>query len=635
MNAETSSVVGERNRVALTACIALVCMLLAALVIHDRLEKTLKLQLIAVMNATLASAVVDVHTWHDGAMRAATAAAHDPIVRERAERCVSAHECDALATALVPYMAASGLKHGRVRPIHQPGADTQDAPVEREAFKPAPHTTMPIQVPVHALSSRANAAPLDVLAFELPLAPLSEQMSASRVGRSGETYVFDNRGRMLTLSRFVAASQQAGKIIELRDPSSGSLTAMAERALAGESGNDVIGYRDYRGVPVVGTWRWIPELQLGVATELDVEDAFRTLSTLERMFTGLAIALLLAVAGSFLAMRRAADLRKRAEHAERRAEQFGQYRIEAKVGEGGMGSVYLARHALLRRKAAIKLLRPELVDAEALARFEREAQITSALTHPNTVAIYDYGRTQEGTFYYAMEYLEGLDLQRLVTRFGALPQARVLHFLRQICGSLAEAHAAGIVHRDIKPANLLACTRGGVTDTLKVLDFGIVHLGAIDDGAEPIVLGTPEYMAPELFESATRASAQSDLYSVGVVAYYLLTGAPPFSGGGTTELGLAHLTQTPSAPSEVLGIACDPTLEAAVLACLKKHPRARPSSAASLRALLDRSVLANTWAQADAEAWWAERTSELSELRSTRAPDSLRRSVDIRTPSLS
>ena len=214
---------------------------------------------------------------------------------------------------------------------------------------------------------------------------------------------------------------------------------MAARATRGESGLDIDGYRDYRGVPVVGAWQWLPDFRLGIAAEIDTADAYRSIATLKRMFSALIGLLTLALLASVAAAYRSARLRERAARAEKLAERFGQYVLERKLGEGGMGVVYLARHALLRRRAAIKLLRPDRISPDALERFEHEAQITSTLTHPNTVEVYDYGRTESGALYYVMEYLEGLDLQRLVLHFGPLPQARVLHFLRQLCGSLAEA----------------------------------------------------------------------------------------------------------------------------------------------------------------------------------------------------
>jgi eukaryotic-like serine/threonine-protein kinase len=263
-------------------------------------------------------------------------------------------------------------------------------------------------------------------------------------------------------------------------------------------------------------------------------------------------------------------------------------------------------------------------------------QITSTLTHPNTIAVYDYGRAEDGSLYYVMEYLEGLDLQALVTRFGPLPCERVIHMLRQLCGSLGEAHARGLVHRDIKPANLLVCARGGVADTLKVLDFGVAHVmraARIRVGNEKVLIGTPEYMAPEVLESTGQASPQTDLYAVGAVGYFLLTGRPPFEAETTQELCLAHLTATPQTPSRVLGQAVDPVLERAVMLCLSKRRQARPTSAEALGAMLSRSELALSWSGANAESWWASHAAEVeiglgSESRSnSTAPSAVRPSM--------
>jgi serine/threonine-protein kinase len=218
----------------------------------------------------------------------------------------------------------------------------------------------------------------------------------------------------------------------------------------------------------------------------------------------------------------------------RRARRLGQYTLLAPIGRGGMGIVYLARHALLRRKTVVKLINED-ASPEAVNRFEREVQLTSQLTHPNTIAVYDFGRTAEGTFYYAMEHLEGSDLQRLVSKTGSLPPARVIHILRQVCGALEEAHTAGLIHRDIKPSNLFLCPRRGTADAIKVLDFGLAKelvagprsvLLTLADG----VIGTPLYMSPELVLPENKPDARSDLYALGAVAYYLLTGTPLFTG---------------------------------------------------------------------------------------------------------
>lgn len=277
------------------------------------------------------------------------------------------------------------------------------------------------------------------------------------------------------------------------------------------------------------------------------------------------------------------------------AQQLGQYVIERKLGEGGMGEVYLARHTLLRRHTALKLLPPERAGANTVARFEREVRATSRLSHPNTVAIFDYGRTREGIFYYAMEYLEGTDLQRLVREHGALEPARVVHILAQIAGALAEAHATGLVHRDLKPANVYLCERGGLPDTVKVLDFGLVKdtsgaralgdtsLGQTDVNA---LIGTPAYLAPESIHSPSEVDARSDLYAVGAIGYFLLTGSEVFHGASVVALCIAHLHEQPEPPSQRLKRALPPELERLILSCLEKDPAARPASAAALRQAL-------------------------------------------------
>ena len=253
-----------------------------------------------------------------------------------------------------------------------------------------------------------------------------------------------------------------------------------------------------------------------------------------------------------------------------------------------MGAVYRARHAFLRRPTAVKLIRPGLATQAVLARFEREVQLTSQLTHPNTIAIYDYGRTPDGVFYYAMEYLPGLPLDRVILDDGAQPEPRVVHLVEQICASLAEAHRIGLVHRDVKPANVMLCERGGVYDVVKVLDFGLVkELGAEDDAAVTAmghIVGTPHYMSPEGVSGASNVGPRSDVYAVGAVAYALVTGQHVFAGKSGVEIIGHHLHSTPIAPSERLGRALDPFLERLILACLSKRPEERPADAGAVLA---------------------------------------------------
>jgi serine/threonine-protein kinase len=294
---------------------------------------------------------------------------------------------------------------------------------------------------------------------------------------------------------------------------------------------------------------------------------------------------------------------------------LGQYRLKYKIGGGGNGDVYLARHALLRRPTAIKIMRPEFARSEsAKARFEHEVQITSGLTHPNTVAIYDFGKTPEDTLYYAMELLTGYTLDRLVRAKGPLSAARVIHILDQVCGSLAEAHGKDLIHRDVKPANIMLCERGGLYDVVKVLDFGLVKETGGDDPQATqvnVLVGTPHYMAPEVISAAGRASPASDLYALGAVAYYLLTGYHVFEGASTVEICAKHLHDAPLPPSLRGAVAVPGDLEALVLSCLEKDPPARPASAEALAERLRACADYGGWSPQDAKTWWRANQYEL------------------------
>jgi serine/threonine-protein kinase len=305
----------------------------------------------------------------------------------------------------------------------------------------------------------------------------------------------------------------------------------------------------------------------------------------------------------------------------REALRLGQYTLTEKIGEGGMGVVYKASHALLRRPTAIKLLPPARAGEHNIARFEREVQHTSLLTHANTVSIYDFGRTPEGTFYYAMEYLDGIDLQTLSDGDGAQDPGRVIHLLVQMVGALAEAHRIGLIHRDVKPANVILCERGGTPDVVKVLDFGLVkEMGAPSDPklsatSSHQIIGTPLYLSPEAIGAPETMDGRSDLYAVGAVGYLLLTGTPPFTGQSVIEVCSHHMLTPPTPPSERLGRPIPADLEAVILRCLAKSPSERPSDAAALEALLVACESARTWTKERAAAWWQERGSGLRSLR--------------------
>jgi len=285
------------------------------------------------------------------------------------------------------------------------------------------------------------------------------------------------------------------------------------------------------------------------------------------------------------------------------ARRLGQYQLVRCLGSGGMGEVHLAEHVLLKRPCAVKLIRPERAgDPAALALFEREVRATAALTHPNTVQIFDYGYTPDGTFYYAMEYLVGPTLAEVVERHGPLPAGRAVHVLRQVCGALAEAHTAGLVHRDVKPANVVLCTRGGRRDVAKLLDFGLVLTAdrLAEDGR---IAGTPAYLSPEQAAGRADLDGRSDLYGVGALAYFLLTGRPPFSGRSTEKLLAAHRYEPPW-PLTDLRPDVPADLEAVVLRCLAKEPAGRFADADALDRALAGCACAGWWTAEDAAAWW-------------------------------
>ncbi len=287
---------------------------------------------------------------------------------------------------------------------------------------------------------------------------------------------------------------------------------------------------------------------------------------------------------------------------------LGQYTLGEKLGEGGMGAVYLAQHAMLRRPTAVKLLPPDRAGTASLARFEREVQLTSLLTHPNTIAVYDYGRTTSGVFYYAMEYVDGLSLEDLVDADGPQPPERVIHILRQVAGALGEAHHVGLIHRDVKPANILLCERGGIFDVVKVVDFGLVkQLEAPADATvtrADTITGTPAYLAPEMIVSPDSLDGRADLYGLGGVGYFLLTGGPVFAGKTIMEVCAHHLHTPPERPSIRRGEDLPDELERTILACLAKEPSDRPASASALEARLAELTAGHPWPAASAEEWW-------------------------------
>jgi eukaryotic-like serine/threonine-protein kinase len=467
-------------------------------------------------------------------------------------------------------------------------------------------------------------------------------LATARAGESGETYAFSRTGLLLSESRFNDELKRQGLIpdtreaqsiltLELRDPlvelgkgkpspkrrAEQPLTRAVTAAVAGKEGVDVTGYRDYLGVPTVGAWRWLEDLDLGLITEMDLAEALGPLRILRLGFGFIFALLLLAAVAVFLLMRLARRLHESARKAALQARQLGQYALDEEIGSGGFGTVYRGHHALMRRPVAVKLLDPLLANEHSIARFEREVQLTCSLTHPNTIALYDYGRTPDGLFYYAMEYLEGVALDKLVQDFGRQPEGRVIHILRQVCGSLAEAHAQGLVHRDIKPANIFLTQRGGIPDFVKVLDFGLVKARKLEGQMEltgaTATLGTPLYMSPEAVAHPNTVDAQSDIYSLGCVAYYLLTGETVFAGLSVGEVLMQQVRSMPEKPSVRLHQPVSADLEELLMSCLGKKPAERPASAEALEAALTKCAAAAGWDRAQAGEWWRKRNAAKAE----------------------
>jgi len=296
------------------------------------------------------------------------------------------------------------------------------------------------------------------------------------------------------------------------------------------------------------------------------------------------------------------------------ARELGSYQLVERLGQGGMGEVWRARHRLLARPAAIKLIRTSDAGGrpsdDAISRFEREAHVTASLSSPHTVQLFDFGVADDGTFYYVMELLNGLDLETLVGRHGALPAERVIYLLRQVCRSLAEAELYGLVHRDIKPANLFACRYGGEDDFVKVLDFGIAKVkhglmetGVLELTRDNVVRGTPTYIAPEQALGA-EIDSRADIYSLGCVAYFLLTGEPVFAAETPLAMAVHHVQTMPVPPSSRSEVPIPPALDALIMECLAKDPAGRPPSARELSRRLREIVSTDPWTEDRARAWW-------------------------------
>jgi serine/threonine-protein kinase len=417
---------------------------------------------------------------------------------------------------------------------------------------------------------------------------LAAIVSAVRTGETGEAYAFDRAGVLLSKGRFAAEGE--------------ARTPLAARAASDPRGVALDPYESYHGGEVIGVWRWLPEDDLGVAVEMGAAEAYAPLRYLKLafglVFATLSIAVLAALASALTFARLRAQGPK-----------VGAYRLGERIGEGGMANVYLARHDLLKRPTAVKILKLARTTDELAARFEREVQLASSLSHPNTIEIFDYGRTREGQLYCAMEYLDGLTVAQIVERDRFIPVARTIHLLRQVCAALAEAHGKGLVHRDIKPENVMACRYGGIYDFVKILDFGLVKNIAQEHSRDLTrnlrILGTPLYMAPERLKNPADVDARADIYSVGALGYLMLTGKRLFEAADDLALTTKVLNEEPARAAAVAPQPVPLELDLLVFACIEKRREDRPQRVGDLVEAFDALALEHRWTQQEAELWWS------------------------------
>jgi serine/threonine protein kinase len=511
--------------------------------------------------------------------------------------------------------------------------------------------TMRAEVPtMFALAPIRNEDFQTIAVMALRINPereFTEILQLGQIGKSGETYAVNKNGLLVSNSRFDEQLILAGLIpdrdgtasilnVQARDPGGDLMegfrpnvrrsvlpfTFSCGEVLGGTTGVSLEGHRNYRGVPSVSAWAWLPSYEMGIITEIDATEAFQPLMILRWVFFSLFALLIVTAIAIFVFTIIVAKMQKEAREAAIEAKELGQYRLETLLGTGAMGVVYKGHHAMMRRPTAIKLLKSENVSQAAVERFEHEVQITCQLNNPNTIAIYDYGRTPEGVFYYAMEYLDGINLQCLVDRYGPQPAGRVIAILKQICSSLYEAHTLGLVHRDVKPANIMLNRRGGECDVVKVLDFGLVRSLEDESSSEASkgMTGTPMYMSPEAIQNPKSVDVRSDIYSLGAVGYFLLTGHSLFQATSLGELFQHHIDSTPLPPSKRMQMEVDSQLEAAIMACLEKNRANRPQTAKDLAIKLELVPTVDDWCREKAEAWWLQHEREAKNERATGLP---------------
>ena len=463
------------------------------------------------------------------------------------------------------------------------------------------------------------------LGFRLqPEESFSRVLKASQSGETGETYAINKDAMMISDSRFVDELKSSGHLDAKYDSSvlrvdlkseDGTLLPMAKSALSGDEsvqypniGHNLKGYPDYRGSEVVGAWTYFPEYDFAIASEVDKAEEYFSLNIIRWNFRGvLALAVILGF-GVVWYSRKTVKMQSEISKAQKEAKELGQYQLQEKLGEGGMGIVYKATHKMMHRETALKLLKKGVCDEREIKLFENEVKLTCQLKSFNTISLFDYGKTDDGAFYYVMEYLDGVDLDLLIKQHGPLDPARVIHFLIQACKSLSEAHEIGLVHRDIKGQNMIICNLGGDFDVLKVLDFGLVkEMSDLDNTMVDQVSGTPRYMSPEAILNPKEVNHLTDIYALGVLAYFMLTGEYPYNANTPTALCMKHVSEDVKRPSgEANGESIPKDLDGIVFQCMAKDKSDRPQSAKKLTELLESCKDAGTWKPENAQKWWGK-----------------------------
>jgi hypothetical protein len=462
--------------------------------------------------------------------------------------------------------------------------------------------------PLLSLSNRAECMLFDEKG--LLLSDLKDPASVRRMGllpadsddHTALRVHLRDPGRELTEARRIATS-----------PEQWPPTRMCLSAIQGLSGSDSSGYRNLLGRPVLGAWAWIPEFEMGIGAEEEVEGVLGGLEPLRSAFL-----VMLAVPAVLMGILFLGFYRRQPKCSTGPESRLGFYLVERAIGQGGMGDVFLATHTILNRPTALKILRESRPTTATVARFKREARMASRLGHPNSIQIFDYGETPDGRLFYAMEYVDGLNLAQLLTLEGPLSVGRSLYLLKQISGALEEAHGLGLLHRDLKPSNIMVGRKGGLGDVAKILDFGIassVSEMSDDKTRSADLVGTPAYIAPERIRLPHQLDFRSDIYSFGGVAFHMLTGRSIFEGPGPAELIYQVLTSKRPSPSQLRGDTLPSSLEALILDCLAIEPELRPPSMKKISEDLRAVEWPEHWSQDEARAWWTSNRERVAKFR--------------------